>query len=87
MKFDHEHTNCRVLLQQLSDYLDGELDSELCKALENHLAECGDCTVVVNTLQKTIDLYKKQNEQEVLPGEVRGRLFSRLNLKEFLNQG
>lgn len=83
MKIDHEYTNCRVMLQQLSDYLDGELDAELCAALEKHLAECGDCSIVLNTLQKTIDLYKKQNEEETLPGDVRGRLFSRLNLDEF----
>ena len=51
----HEHEHCREYLKQISDYVDGELSSEVCASLESHLKECESCRVVVNTLRKTID--------------------------------
>lgn len=75
---------CRALLSQLSDYVDGTLDPRLCKALERHLRTCPNCRIVLNTLQKTIDLYRTVGENENMPAEVRERLFRRLDLTEFL---
>ena len=34
---------CKEHLGCLSDYVDGELDPELCAELERHMADCGDC--------------------------------------------
>jgi anti-sigma factor RsiW len=70
----------------LSDYVDGDLEAHLCSRLEAHMAECENCTIVVNTLKKTIDLYhaKDQNEQEALPDEVKTRLFKRLSIEDLL---
>jgi anti-sigma factor RsiW len=48
---------CRDLLGQLSDYVDGELDPELCRALEAHMAGCDNCRTVVDTLSETVHLY------------------------------
>jgi hypothetical protein len=39
---------------------------------------------VLNTLQKTIDLYRTVGENEDMPTEVRERLFRRLDLTEYL---
>ena len=51
---------------------------------ENHLAECHDCTVVVDTLRKTISLYHTSAANpEELPGVVRERLFRTLHLDDF----
>ncbi|MCS6906929.1 MAG: zf-HC2 domain-containing protein [Anaerolineales bacterium] len=77
--------SCREMLSALSEYLDGELASELCAAIEVHLAECKNCRIVVDTLRKTITLYHQYAEEEAsLPQEVRYRLFKRLNLEDFL---
>ncbi|GAB4475682.1 MAG: zf-HC2 domain-containing protein [Anaerolineales bacterium] len=78
---------CRDMLASLSEYLDGELEAEICAAIENHLAECENCRIVVDTLRKTITLYKHQaSEEPSLPDEVRLRLFKRLNLEDFLKR-
>lgn len=78
----HDHGHCREYLNQISDYVDGELSSEVCASLESHLKECENCRVVVNTLRKTIDLYHDTAENDALPLKVRSRLFARLNLED-----
>jgi len=78
------HTNCRNLLHSLSEYVDGELSENLCEEIQAHLADCEDCQIVVNTLQKTIYLYHEIADKPEIPSDVRKRLYKRLNLEEFL---
>ncbi len=76
---------CDDLLDQLSEYLDDDASESVCKAIEEHMAGCEDCTAMVNTLRKTIDLYRAQSSEGVLPVEVRLRLFRRLELEDLLD--
>ena len=81
----HQHRDCKKLLSTISDYMDGELDDSLCLELEQHLADCPDCRIVVDTTRKTVSLYRVQaTEASQLPEEVRERLFKSLNLEDFL---
>lgn len=82
----HKHKNCRQLLGSLSEYVDGELDEELCGALEEHLEDCEDCRIVVDTLRKTVYLYHATATQEDLPKDIRKRLYQSLNIEEFLQK-
>ena len=75
---------CQHLLENMSDYLDGEASAELCAEIERHLDGCADCRVVVDTLRRTITLYHELPQPE-LPSEARLRLFESLDLTEFLN--
>jgi len=80
-----EHENCQILLTFLSDFVDGELDQDLCLQIEFHLSKCPDCSIVVDTLKKTINLYHEQSKiTENVPEEVRERLFRCLNLEEYM---
>jgi anti-sigma factor RsiW len=82
---DHDHYKCRALLGSLSDYVDGTLSEELCEEIERHVTECQDCHVVVDTLRKTISLYRESAADEVeMPGVVRERLFRILNLDDYI---
>lgn len=83
---DHTHTNCEELLGSLSEYIDGELNPELCLELEKHLAGCDNCRIVLNTTKRTIDLVHAPIEKLDVPEDVRERLFKRLNLDDYLNQ-
>jgi anti-sigma factor RsiW len=80
-----EHnSSCKQLLVSLSDYVDGDLNESICAEVEKHLAECTDCTVVVNTLRKAIELYHSVAIDEQVPDQVMQRLYMRLNLDDYL---
>lgn len=77
----HDPQRCRELLGQLNEYVDGDLAAELCRDLEQHMAGCANCRVVLDTLGKTLFLYRSLDEAPVeLPPGVEARLLSRLRL-------
>jgi anti-sigma factor RsiW len=75
---------CINLLSQLSDYIDGELEDTLCAEIEQHMADCPDCRAVVNTLEKTITLYRSAGRAEV-PQDVQDRLYKVLKLDQIIH--
>ena len=64
---------CKEILEKLSEYIDGELDSKICQDLEQHLKDCNPCLLFIDSLKKTITLYKYA-AAEPLPKEVHLRL-------------
>ena len=74
---------CQHLLENMSNYLDGEASAELCAEIERHLDGCADCRVVVDTLCQTISLYHELPQPELSP-EARLWLYKSLDLSEFL---
>lgn len=76
---DHAHTtHCQGLLAAVSDYIDGELDPRLCADLEAHLAGCADCRIVMDTMRKTVVVYRRLGPSEALPPDVTRRLWAAL---------
>ncbi len=73
---------CEHYLRHLSEYMDGTLSEELCHELEAHIADCENCRVVVNTLNKTVALYRRLPAPE-LPNAVREQLYRVLRLEDF----
>jgi len=76
---------CDPLKAQLSDYIDGELEERLCAEIKAHLADCENCRVLVDTLRKTILLYRQQPMPE-MPSDVKERLYKVLDLEPFLKR-
>jgi anti-sigma factor (TIGR02949 family) len=83
---EHEHTQCHQLLGNLSQYIDGELQAELCAQIEEHMKTCENCRVVVDTLRKTVEIYEESVQEAELPEGVRERLFYKLQLDEYLKK-
>lgn len=79
----HQHQaspQCKELLGQISDYIDGELEAALCAEIEAHLSSCHECQVLVDTTKKTVALYHRRQaevETEISP-DVSDRLWSAL---------
>jgi anti-sigma factor RsiW len=48
--------DCVELVEQVSRYLDGELDAGAERRVVEHLAECDDCDRYVEQLRRTIGL-------------------------------
>ena len=69
--------NCKGLIAELTEYLDGELGAGIRVELEQHLAKCENCRIVVNTTRKTIEIFCNA-EPAPLPEAVRGRLHDAL---------
>ena len=68
---------CKQFLQELNDYLDPKVEMELKHHLEYHVSECPSCFGIVDTTQKTIQVYKGI-EPQTLPEDVKTRLLKAL---------
>lgn len=77
------HEGCGDLLEELSDYLDEEASAELCVEIERHISSCEDCRVVVDTLRKTIQLYRRSPRPSLSPAAAE-RLYRSLDLSDYI---
>lgn len=72
--------NCKSVVRELSNYIDGELDPSVKQELERHLAHCEDCTMIVDQTKKSIEILC-DSRPVTLPAEVRSRLHAALREK------
>lgn len=47
---------CKEVFAKLSDYIDGDLDPELCRCLDEHMQDCEPCVAFIQTLRQTVQL-------------------------------
>ena len=79
----HENPmDCENAVKNLNAYIDNELDIEHCSEIEDHIQNCPNCQVVINTLKKTIDIYRTDGKKTHLPSDVRKRLYACFDLDE-----
>lgn len=64
-------------MRELSEFLDGELDAATVAEVERHLSHCEDCSLLVDTTRKTIEVFCN-HAPAALPDDVRGRLHNAL---------
>jgi Putative zinc-finger len=48
---------CEQVWEQISDYIDGDVDAGLRSALDDHIQGCQRCTSVLNGTRNVVDLY------------------------------
>jgi anti-sigma factor RsiW len=72
--------NCKGVIRELSDYLDGDLGMAEKQELERHLEDCEDCKMVVDQTRLTVEIFCDE-EQVELPTDVRSRLHEALQRK------
>ena len=60
--------NCQRVLQELSNYIDNEVNAALREQIENHLKSCRRCSVVLDTTRKTVLIYSDEGVLEVPAG-------------------
>lgn len=74
---------CEDLLRMLNDYVDGDIDPAMCADFEKHLAGCNPCALVVDSIRKTITLYKGEEVYEIpIPFQERLRSVLREKWKD-----
>jgi anti-sigma factor RsiW len=72
--------NCKGVIRELSDYLDGDLRLAEKQELERHLEDCEDCKMVVDQTRLTVEVFCDK-EQVELPADVKSRLHEALQRK------
>ena len=71
---------CKEFLQEISDFLDENVDEELRRKLEAHISQCPNCFVILDTTKKTIQVFKGVDAQPI-PTEVHNRLIRAVEKK------
>ena len=69
---------CEELIGYLSDYIDQNLDEDLMAAAREHLSTCHNCSVVLDSTQKTILLYREHGQRQRIPAERGSALYERI---------
>jgi anti-sigma factor RsiW len=72
--------NCKGVIRELSNYIDGDLDPVVKQELERHLEHCEDCTMIVDQTKKTIEILCDRHPVS-LSADVRSRLHAALHEK------
>jgi anti-sigma factor (TIGR02949 family) len=75
---------CEEVIAHLSSYLDHEMDAALVAEMQEHIAQCRNCRVVLDTTQRLIVLLHDEGRRIIPMGE-RSALFDRLQ-QAFLNR-
>jgi anti-sigma factor (TIGR02949 family) len=70
-------SKCRKLFAELSNYLDGDVDPDMRRDLEEHIAKCPNCLVVIDTTQQTIRVFQGC-EPYPLPEDMHDKLLGAL---------
>ncbi len=70
---------CKSFLDDLSDYIDGDLEPEVRVSLEAHLAKCPNCWVLFDETKRTVEIFQSV-DCHPMPTEVHSRLLDAINL-------
>jgi hypothetical protein len=73
----HPGLSCKQLFAKLSDYLEGELDPEMCEKFEKHFTGCKPCQAFLETLKATVEQTRKMPNPAANPelaAELRKKL-------------
>ena len=69
--------NCKGVIRELSNYIDGELEPAIKEELEHHLQHCEDCTMILDQTKKCIEILC-DSEPIPLPPDLLARPYSAL---------
>jgi RNA polymerase sigma-70 factor, ECF subfamily len=72
---------CKAMFAELSNYLDEQLDDSLCAELEKHLEGCGPCKAFLDSLETTIEQFRRMPAQN--PDRKKARELGRRLLADY----
>ena len=75
-----DKVNCKDVMQHICESLGEDLNSDRCVAIKKHLADCSGCQSYFETVEITIDYYRKYNLK--MPEDAHNRLMKFLDLDD-----
>lgn len=70
---------CKRVYEYICENLDADMKSAKCRAIKRHLEACPDCDAYLDSLKKTILLYKLEPSPRV-PPSTHKRLFKKIDI-------
>jgi predicted anti-sigma-YlaC factor YlaD len=70
---------CKHVYLYICDNLDAEMNSPRCRKIRKHLATCPDCSALLDSVKKTVSLYRSVPSPDV-PSSAHKRLVKTINL-------
>ena len=81
MKKTHRHTiQSKSGYRHICDNLDADLNSQKCREIKAHIKKCKNCTAYLDSLKKTIRLYRTYPVPTV-PAKTEKKLFAAISLE------
>lgn len=71
--------NCRDVTKHICANLDEGMHSDKCREIRKHLRRCPNCTAYLDSLKKTVSLYRNVPDPHV-PNSARKKLYAVLKL-------
>ena len=78
LMFEKHCIHCHDVEDLLGDYVDGEMPASLKERVDDHIAQCEDCSEALGSYQMVIDLAREISNPPT-PIEVKNRLRRKLN--------
>lgn len=72
--------NCTNVAEHVCGELDEDINSAACRAIKKHLNSCPNCTAYLDSLKKTVLVYKYSPNPR-FPAKARKKLFATLKIK------
>lgn len=69
--------SCREVLREISNYIDRDVDPDLRKRMEAHLAMCDHCTAILDGARNVIEIVG-DGKTFILPADFSRNLYSKL---------
>jgi hypothetical protein len=76
---------CKRLLEELSNYINHDIDPSICDEIDKHIDNCSPCQVFIDTLRQTVELFRKSCPQVDVPDCAKKKLRERLMKKRAEN--
>jgi anti-sigma factor RsiW len=73
-----KRTHCLELIEELLGYLDDELSTARCRAIERHLADCACCEYLASRVKRTVGLCRAAGQAR-LPASVKRQARQRIH--------
>lgn len=75
----HEHSHLHEkTFHEICNYLCGDLDSPFCKEVRDHLDSCPECKLYLDSIKKTVYLFRENEETLKTPPKCKKAILNKL---------
>jgi hypothetical protein len=75
------HNKTDRIVKLVHDYLGKNSQTEILDEVANHMKNCPECFIYVDSVKQTIQLMKKVEINKKLPSAIENRLYKSLNIR------